>query len=256
MSNSFEELPKEETAEDNKVETLDANFNGVPGLTEVEKFNQVRIDGDSIRLEVMPLNDLGKIILSAKEKMTKNSEHETADELAKHLGDLTPQQIIDAAKREMLHTQEELKEMPGFITFLEKHKNELQEIAVDTSMSFQDGRTMDVEDYFSGKGVPTGAEHYFLTTIRDRSELTALLAVDGLNAENYTVRYFYSSNFGGGPKRELGFQTLKDGKPDMVFIFAEDTSQQNAEKDNHDKKDSETPAPIVEEPKEELDKAA
>ncbi len=203
--------------------------------------NKVRIGADVAELPILPLNNnIDKFILSAEDQLIKNEGKQKAAEIAEHLHDLSPEEILALAKKATEHTKSELLEMPAFVTFLQKNKNYLQEVDMSGGINTA-GQSRDVEDYLVGLGVPSGAEHYFITTIKNREELTNMMNTNRAVSEQYTVRYFYSSDV-AGPKRELGFQLLQKDHPTMVFIFAEDVSTHKNEQDNvldsnaHDKK--------------------
>lgn len=227
VNSSETQPPEQESGE------LTAERKGLPGATETKWANRVRIDGQDVQFNVKPFSNLGAVTLEATREFVENHEARTIEELQKKMPDLSEEEILEMARIKTEETKEELSSLPGLMLFLNRNNTKIQEIAVDEGMSYvDDGRSDSVETYFGGKGIPLGAEHYFLTTIKDKGELMELMsAYQSPNNNQYTVREFYTSSASAGSQRRLGFKVFgaDENKPDMVFLFAEDLSSKKTE---------------------------
>lgn len=232
MSNNVIDL---ERFKQQRSESLTAEKVGVISATpERNKTNEVLIDGQKIKFAITAFNDSATVMLEASKKLIENKKDEVVKRLQAEMPELDEKEIYALAHAEVERAKEELSSLPGLMNFLNSNNDKIQEISQDGGCAV-DGRSDTVDNYFGGKGIPLGAEHYFLTTIKDKNELAQKLQTGQLaGAPQLTVREFYTSSVSDGPKRRLGFKIFeagKEDKPEMVFIFADDADTAVAEEE-------------------------
>jgi len=233
MSNNVADLEQARARRDTGKEKLTAERVGVLSASpERNKTNEVLIDGQRVEFAVTALNDSGKVMLEATRKLLEQHKDEVVKRLHDEMPDLSEEEIFDIAHEEVEQAKKELSSLPGLMNFLNGNNDQIQEISKNGGCSVNN-RSESVEGYLGAKGIPLGAEHYFLTTIKDKNELAQKLQTSQLSgAHQLTVREFYTSSISDGFKQRLGFKVFeagKEDKPEMVFIFAEEVSEPAAE---------------------------